>query len=395
MVALSPSRHVAIDALRGTVMAIMALDHVRDFFHAEAMRFRPEDLTQTTGPIFLTRWITHVCAPVFFLLAGAGAALWLSRGTRTPRHLSWFLLTRGLWLMLLEVTALRFGFFLSLTSGPLLLTVLWTLGLSMIALAALCHLPRRALWIVAIAAILLHNLADPVRARDFGAAAWAWNLLHQPGAFLVKGVLVIITYPLVPWFAVMALGFCIGVWYRTADETRRQRALLGAGLSMSAAFVLLRTFNVYGDPSPWSAAAPEAALWSFLNTTKYPPSLLFLLMTLGPALVAWSWLDRHPLRRDHPLVIIGRVPLFFFVLHFLVAHLLAFPFAWWRYGRTDFLWTPMPTVGGPTPIYPADFGCSLPATYGVWLLVLVICYPLCIWMARLKERRRAWWVGYL
>ena len=194
-------------------MIIMALDHVRDFFHADAMVFRPDDLTRTYPALFFTRWITHFCAPVFFFLAGAGASLWVAREGRTTAMLSRYLWTRGLWLIVLELTVLRFGFFLSLTEGPLLLTVLWALGLSMIGLALLCRLPVRVLAPLSLAVIALHNLLDPIRARQLGPLAFVWNILHQPGAFLVGGTPVIVAYPLVPWVAVMAAGYCFASCY--------------------------------------------------------------------------------------------------------------------------------------------------------------------------------------
>ena len=194
-------------------MIIMALDHVRDFFHADAMVFRPEDLTRTYAALFFTRWITHFCAPVFFFLAGAGACLWVAREGRTTAALSRYLWTRGLWLIVLELTVLRFGFFLSLTEGPWLLTVLWALGLSMIGLALLCRLPVRVLAPLSLAVIALHNLLDPITARQLGPLAFVWNILHQPGAFLVGGTPVIVAYPLVPWVAVMAAGYCFASCY--------------------------------------------------------------------------------------------------------------------------------------------------------------------------------------
>ena len=336
--------------------------------------------------------------------------------------LSRYLWTRGLWLIVLELTVLRFGFFLSLTEGPWLLTVLWALGLSMIGLALLCRLPVRALAPLSLAVIALHNLLDPIRARQLGPLAFAWNILHQPGAFLVGGTPVIVAYPLVPWVAVMAAGYCFASCYLrvvpsagcrlpVADLSSADRRLpvagsvlpsafsllplLQWGAFLTAAFLVLRALNVYGDPSLWSTAIPGTGVMSFLNTTKYPPSLLFLLMTIGPALLALAWLTRRPLRASNPLVVVGRVPLFFFLTHFLLAHALAFPFAWARYGRVDFLAHPMPSMGGSAEVYPPGFGYSLPTVYVVWVMVVLLTWPLCRWFARLKERRRDWWLGYL
>ena len=365
--------------------------------------------------LFFTRWITHFCAPVFFFLAGAGAYLWVAREGRTTAALSRYLWTRGLWLIVLELTVLRFGFFFSLTEGPWLLTVLWALGLSMIGLALLCHVPVRVLAALSLAVIALHDLLDPITARQLGPLAFVWNILHQPGAFFVGGTPVIVAYPLVPWVAVMAAGYCFASCYlRTAPRPDSPSAgcrlpvarsvlpsafsavpLVSWGAFLTIAFVVLRALNAYGDPSPWSTAIPGTGLLSFLNTTKYPPSLLFLLMTTGPALLALAWLSRRPLRISNPLVVIGRVPLFFFLVHFLLAHALAIPFALARYGRVDFLAHPMPSMGGAAAIYPPGFGYDLATVYGVWILVVLLTYPLCVWFAGLKARRRDWWLGYL
>ena len=315
---------------------------------------------------------------------------------------------------------LRFGFFFSLTEGPVLLTVLWALGLSMIGLALLCHLPVRVLAPLSLAVIALHNLLDPITARQLGPLAFVWTILHQPGAFLLGGTPVIVAYPLVPWVALMAAGYCFASCYlpvATSGNSPSERLpaagcrlpsagsllpsafpllpFLSWGAFLTVAFLVLRAVNVYGDPSPWSTAIPGTGVMSFLNTTKYPPSLLFLLMTIGPSLLALAWLVRRPLRASNPLVVIGRVPLFFFLAHFLLAHALAIPFAWVKYGRVDFLAHPMPSMGGSPEVYPPGFGYGLPTVYVVWVMVVLLAWPMCLWFARLKERRHDWWMGYL
>jgi len=240
----------AVDILRGLVMVLMAIDHTRDYIHSGAMAFQPEDLTRTTPAIFLTRWITHFCAPAFMFCAGIGAFLRLERGG-TKADLSRFLATRGLWLIVLEFTLVRASFFFDLTFNPLFLLVLWALGWSMIALALLVYLPSRVLPALSIAMIALHNLLDGVQATSFGAFAWAWQILHQQGLWLPVegGPAIIVAYPLVPWIGVMAAGFCFGEVYRLPPE-RRRRLLLRLGLALTAAFVLLRALNLYGDPRP-------------------------------------------------------------------------------------------------------------------------------------------------
>ncbi|MBX7187658.1 MAG: heparan-alpha-glucosaminide N-acetyltransferase domain-containing protein [Vicinamibacteria bacterium] len=391
---MNRSRLPSIDALRGLIMAIMALDHVRDFFHVGAMTFQPDDLSKTNAALFFTRWVTHICAPVFMFTTGVGAFLWADKPGRTTGGLSRFLLTRGLWLIFLELTVLRFAYFFSLTSGPWLLTILWAIGGSMIALSVLARLPVRILAPLSLLMIGAHNALDGVRADAFGAFAPAWNVLHQPGVFRIHDIVFVVGYPLVPWIAVMAAGYCFGGVLRM-EAAGRQRFMTRAGVGLTAGFLILRGLNVYGDPQAWSMDVPGAMLLSFLRTTKYPPSLLFLLMTLGPALLILAWFDRKPLRSDHPLVVLGRVPLFFFLLHFSLAHVLAFPLAFLRYGEAGFLIKPMPSMGGALDSYPAGFGYSLPEVYLIWLLVLALSYPLCRWFADIKARRSDWWLSYL
>jgi uncharacterized membrane protein len=387
------SRVQSVDALRGLVMIIMALDHVRDFFHAGAMSFQPDDLTRTTAALFFTRWVTHICAPVFMFTAGLGAFFWWSSG-RTKRQLSHFLWTRGLWLVVLELTVLRLAMNFSLFSGALLLSVLWAIGWSMVALGFLVYLPLRVLAVLSVVVIALHNLADSVTASQFGHASWIWNILHQPGIFQVSGIVVLSAYPLVPWIFVMAAGFCFGPVV-ALDPVQRRVWMIRIGLALSVAFLIIRGFNVYGDPVPWSVQAPGMTVLAFLKCTKYPPSLDFLLMTLGPALLLLGWLERFALTKTNPLVVFGRVPLFYFVVHLFLIHALTIPFALLRYGRADFLFNPLPSLGGPTKLFPPHYGYPLWVVYAVWLAVVSIMYPICQWFARLKERKGTWWLSYV
>jgi len=386
------SRVEAIDALRGGVMILMALDHVRDFVHRGAMSASPTDLATTTPILFLTRWVTHLCAPTFMLTAGLGAFLWWQRG-RTRTQLSAFLLSRGVWLMLLEVTVMRWAYDFDLVRRyPVLLLVLWVLGLCMIGLAALVWLPIPALATLSLAVIVLHNVLDSVT-----AGPGAWNLFHQPGAFTIAGIPVIVGYPLIPWIAVMALGFCAGPLF-LMERPRRRRRLAAIGAAAIVWFLAERAINGYGDPVPWATqSSPVYTVLSFLNTTKYPPSLDFLLMTLGPALLALAWLDRPGVKRSNPLVVFGRVPLFYFVLHFYVAHLAAVLLAFGRYGASarTFVFHRLPSMGGPATLFPPRFGEDLWVVYVVWGGIVLALYPACRWFGNLKARRREWWFGYL
>ena len=377
-------------------MVLMAMDHVRDFISSAAMSFSPTDLTRTTTALFLTRWITHFCAPVFAFTAGIGAFFWL-RHDRTKPQLSRFLMSRGLWLVVLELTLVRFIFVFEVRfkNTLVILLVFWMLGLCMMALAALVHLPTRVLVVASLAVIAGHNLLDPIAASRFGGAAWIWNVLHQQGVFPFLGAQILVAYPLVPWFAVMAAGYCFGsvfLW----EPARRQRLLLRLGFGLTAAFALLRAGNVYGDPLRWSAQ--KSALFtvlSFLNCTKYPPSLAFLLMTLGPAIAALAWLERVRFSPRNPLIVFGRVPFFYFVTHVALIHLVAVALGFIRYGAHSFLFIPAPSMGGPAQLFPPDYGYSLWAVYAVWIGVIVVLYPACRWFADLKARRTDWWLKYL
>jgi uncharacterized membrane protein len=383
----------SIDALRGLIMIVMALDHTREYFNRSAFQFQPDDLSRTSAALFFTRWITHFCAPVFFFTAGLGAFFWLTHG-RTPKQLTRFLVTRGLWLVVLELTVLRLLMYFSLFKGFVALTILWALGWSMVALGFLARLPVRVLAVLSILTIVLHNLADPVSATQFGGAAWIWNLLHELGVFKAGSVTFLVAYPLVPWFAVMAAGYCFGQVVALEGEARR-RWMIRIGCGLTLAFLIIRWINIYGDPAPWSTKFPGMTVLSFLRVNKYPPSLDFLLMTLGPAILLLGLLDKVRFSDKNPLIVFGRVPLFYFLLHFFVIHLLAILFALVRYGRADFLLHPSPSLGGPAGLFPTDYGYSLGVTYLVWISVVIMVYPLCRWYSRVKARRNDWWLSYL
>jgi uncharacterized membrane protein len=327
------------------------------------------------------------------LTAGLGAFFY--GRNRSEGEVSRFLLTRGLWLMFLELTVMHFALYFNFDYSFVILTVLWGLGIGMVVLAALIYLPRSVLAALCLAMIALHNLADGVDAARFGALAPVWHVVHQVGTIQLGKHTVLVSYLLVPWVGVMGAGYCLGpVFLR--DPASRQRILFRLGLGLTAAFLLLRGLNVYGDPAPWHVQ-PTAAftVLSFLRCNKYPPSLDFLLMTLGPALMAMSWLDRLRLTARNPLLVFGRVPLFYFLLHLFVIHLVAMLLALLRYGTASFFFNQPLSMGGPPKVFPANYGYRLWVVYVVWLAVVVMLYPLCRWFANLKERRRDWWLSYL
>jgi uncharacterized membrane protein len=385
-------RVTSVDVLRGVVMIIMALDHVRDYFGSAAAN--PTDLATTTVPLFFTRWITHICAPTFFLLTGTSA--FLASRRRTKPGLARFLFTRGIWLIVLETVILRclgwqFNFDFRFTP----FVVLWALGWSMITLALLVRLPAAAIAAFGLMLILGHNLLDRISASSLGAAGPVWLILHQPG-LLLSGPkhFVLVAYPLIPWVGVTAVGYALGHIFEW-DVTRRRTFLWRTGAVATLGFLLLRWLNVYGDPRPWEQQ--PAALFtvlSFLNTTKYPPSLLFLLMTLGPALLLLRVFDGGAPPGLRPVAVVGRVPLFYFILHVPLIHLLALIACWFRYGTVHWvLESPRPDLYPFT--QPPGWPLPLPAIYGIWVAVVVMLWPLCRWYASLKQRRRDWWLSYV
>jgi uncharacterized membrane protein len=381
----------AVDVVRGIIMILMALDHTRDFFGNAAAS--PTNLATTTTALFLTRWVTHFCAPTFFLLTGAGA--WLSRRRRSAGDLSRFLVTRGLWLILLELTVMRFFWQFNVDYRVTLLNVLWALGWSMIVLGALVHLPVRVVGAIGAVMIVVHNLFDGVQASALGALSPLWTILHSPN-FIVSGPdhVVFVAYPLVPWIGVTAVGYAVGSLWDLPPE-RRRALLMRLGVGCVAAFVLLRALNVYGDPAPWTPQSRAAmTVVSFLNLNKYPPSLLFLLMTLGPVFLALRAVDAHTPTVLKPAQVIGKVPMFYYILHVLLLHLIAVVACLARYG------TARPAMESPTldkfpmtqmPGWPA----SLPVVYLVWIGVVLTLYPLCRWYADVKRRSNNPWLSYL
>lgn len=408
MIATSAARAArvdAIDILRGIVMVVMVLDHTRDFAHADATRFNPLDLQQTTIALFLTRWITHFCAPIFIFLAGVGARL---QSARTPRPaLARFLLTRGAWLIVLEFTVVRVGTWFNVDYSFLgMAQVIWAIGVSMVALAALVYLPMRAIAAVALGMIVLHHTLDGVRVAGWhgpgsavpGPLAVLWVFLHQPGeavpVFGFPGPFVFVMYPVIPWVGVMAAGYVFGGVYQWTPD-RRRAVLVRLGLACLAAFVVLRAPNFYGDPSHWSLqATPLFTLLSFVNVTKYPPSLLFLLITLGPALLLLAWFEATRARNwlTRTLDALGQVPLFFYLLQWPMAHAVALVASYLAGKPTSHLFANPPDALMNAPM---GAGFPLPVVYVCWMIALLLLVPLCRWYAGIKRERRNSWLRYL
>ena len=383
--AAARTRLDSIDLLRGLVMILMALDHTRDFFGASGAN--PRDVMEPA--LFLTRWITHYCAPTFIFLAGISAFLYGARG-RTTAELSWFLATRGLFLILLEFTVIRVGWTFNPLGTNFLAQVIWAIGVSMVVLAGLVHLPRMAIALFALALIAGHNLLDGIRPEMLGSASWLWTILHQQGLLrLGHGVSVYVLYPLIPWVGVMAAGYALGPVFQWEAGARR-RFLITLGAAVTLGFVLLRASNFYGDPAAWQVQQTGlATVLSFINCEKYPPSLLYLMMTLGPALLLLGAFEGVAGRLASWIKVYGRVPLLYYVAHIYLLHVLALVMILATY--TDLSWV---FADGP-PRKPADYGLSLPAIYAVWLAAVAMLWPLCRWFAALKARRQEAWLSYL
>jgi len=381
----------SVDLLRGIVMVVMALDHTRDYFGDPRVDLHTTAalLGQGDALLFVTRWITHFCAPVFVFLAGTSAYLATRRGKSRPQ-LARFLLVRGLWLIFLELTFVHFGWQLDFDPHFEVLQVIWAIGWAMVVLAGLVFLPAWA--IAAFGALLVvgHNLFDGVAPTQAGALTALWTVLHRPGLIEpMGGFRAFVAYPLIPWVGVMALGFVFGR-VMTFEPSRRRRLLFTLGATLTLAFVALRAINLYGDPTPWTVQKNALfTLFAFVNCEKYPPSLLYLLMTLGPALLVLGWLEGRDSPLARPLITFGRVPLFYYLLHLPLINVASRLIAYLRYGPAALGFAAHPEA------MPADYGFSLPTIYLVWALVVVALYLPCRWLMDLKRTRRDWWLSYL
>jgi uncharacterized membrane protein len=388
-------RIASIDLLRGTIMIIMALDHVRDYFHADSFVFRPLDLSHTSVALFFTRWITHFCAPGFVFLAGTSAYFISQR--KSTRELSLFLLTRGLWLVFLDLLVVNFGWSFNIGFTFFAFNVLWALGGSMIAMAALLYLPKPLILVTGVVMVAGHNLLDDCHVSGQNMLAFGWALLHEPNTFKVGTKSLSVGYPLVPWLGVMALGYCCGRLYdRTFDAGHRRTLLVLLGGSMVIAFVILRYFNLYGDASHWSKQASAMfSLLSFIRTSKYPASLLFVLMTVGPLLLFLALTEEIDGWVARLVSVYGRVPLFYYLLHIYVIHLFALLAAEFTAGYDWRDWI----LTGPDPPWEAGFkgyGFSLAITWLIWVCLVVALYPLCKWYDSYKQtHKRQWWLSYM
>ena len=379
----------SIDLLRGIVMIIMALDHVRDYFHWSAQIYAPLDLSQTSVPIFLTRWVTHFCAPVFMFLSGTSAFLVGQR--KTKKQLSFFLCTRGLWLMFLDLTVIGFGWTFNIHFPAFFFDTLWALGVSMVALSALIYLPYKAILAIGILIVTGHNLLDNFHVEGNNIHAFIWAELHDQRFFKAFGRTVVTAYPVLSWIGVIALGYCFGALYKKgSNPSKRKKSLLWIGSTSVILFIILRAANIYGDSQLWShEKTPVFTFLSFIKVTKYPPSLLYILITLGPSIIFLAFAEKPLNKVAKAISVYGRVPMFYYLLHIYLIHLLAMLASQlsglgWRAMIIDFF----PQVEG--------YGFSLVIVYLVWIAIVIALYPLCKWYDKYKTaHKEKWWLSYL
>ncbi|MGZ8538991.1 MAG: DUF1624 domain-containing protein, partial [Flavisolibacter sp.] len=382
----------SIDLLRGLVMIIMALDHTRDFFHAPAWTQDPLDLNTTSPILFFTRWITHFCAPVFVFLAGT--SIFFQDIRKTKKELSVFLLKRGLWLILMEILVINFAFSFDITPNFIALQVIWTIGISMVIMGLMIWLPLPVILLTGLLIVFLHNSLDPYEANlNEQSPGLFYDLIHRQSFHQINDFTLLILYPFLPWTGLMMLGYCFGKLYTTYLEEERKKILIFLGIALILFFIGLRISNAYGDNQLWSTQKNFLySLFSFINTDKYPPSLLYLCMTIGPAILFLAFVKgRNEL--SNFITVFGRVPFFYYVLHFYLLHFVS---------SICFLARGHTLAEGFT-LYPGSLirfnipgeGYPLWVAYVAWISAILVLYPLCKWYSEYKRTHRHWWLSYL
>jgi uncharacterized membrane protein len=384
----------SIDLLRGLVMIIMALDHTRDFFHAPAFTEDPLNLQTTTPFLFFTRWITHFCAPVFVFLAGTSAYFQSAR--KTKKELSGFLIKRGVWLILIELILMNFAFSFDLGFSVVALQTIWSIGISMCILGLVIWLPFKLIAALGLLIVLGHNSLDFYEAGKRGMQlGLVYDLLHRPNFHDVPGSHdLLILYPFLPWTGLMIAGYCFGKFFTSYEGIQRRKILTWLGLGIILFFIVLRATNKYGDAQHWSTQKNLLyTVLSFVDTVKYPPSLLYMCMTIGPAILFLAWVGNIKTVLSKIITVYGKVPFFYYVLHFYLIHILSAAF---------FLARGHSFEEGQV-IHPNSFakflvpgeGYSLAIVYLVWILVVASLYPLCKWFSIYKQTHKQWWLSYL
>lgn len=389
----SGNRVDSIDLLRGLVMIIMALDHTRDYFHIHAWTQDPLNLETTTPLLFLTRWITHFCAPIFTFLAGT--SIWFQSKTKDKKELSLFLIKRGFWLVIVEIVVFNFAFSFDPSYTTVALQTIWSIGVSMIFLGLLIWLPFS--WILGIGLLIFfgHNSLDLYESLHKGNFSVLYSMIHRPGFFpMGKEHGLFVFYPVLPWLGVMIMGYCFGKLFTVFSGSEREKVLTKLGFGVILLFIILRAVNVYGDPKPWSAQDNLLfTIFSFIDTQKYPPSLLYAAMTIGPGILFLSFFGKLNNQLTKMIVVFGRVPFLYYVLHFFLIHALCMVFFLFRGHKFSEGIHERPNML-PNFIV-ANEGYSLGIVYIIWICVILMLYPLCKWFSEYKKSHKHWWLSYL
>ncbi len=384
----------SIDILRGIIMIIMALDHVRDFFHIHGMDGDPADLTTTTPLLFLTRWITHFCAPTFVFLSGVSA--YLSGIRKTKAELRSFLIKRGLWLIVVEFAIVTFGITFDPSYNIIILQVIWAIGLSMVILGLFVGASPAVILITGAVIFLGHNAFDYIQVPDTTTAGKLFHLLvvGPRGVFPISGGRIfLVLYTAIPWTGVMLLGYSAGrIFNKAVDAAKRQRLLTTIGLACVAAFIILRFINGYGDPAPWSTQKSSIMTFlSFLNTTKYPPSIMFSFMTIGPSILLLAFFEQRRNKLTAIFTVYGKVPFFYYIIHFYSIHVLCMIFFFINGHSFSEAVDPKSFAV----FRPFHFGYGLPVVYLIWIGLVVLLYKPCKWFSKYRATHTQWWLSYL
>ena len=387
------NRIESIDFLRGLVMIIMALDHVRDYFFFGSFTSNPTDLGSTTPLLFYTRIITHYCAPVFVLLTGTSAYLYGAK--KDKKTLSKFLLTRGIWLIFLEIVINNFIWFFDPSYSFIVLQVIWAIGFSMLFLSGIIYFSNKIISIIGLAIIFLHNLFDVFVFEGQSLDAIVWYFLHQQSLIKISdSTSLVFGYPIIPWIGLMALGFVIGSLYTNYQTKDRIVLLMKYGIYSILTFVLLRLTNFYGEPNPFTIQKNITfSIMALFNTTKYPPSLQYLLMTIGPALIILSIIEKYKNKVTDFFIVFGRVPLFYYFSHVLIIHSLAIILLFINNKDYSIMLNMTPFLPDQNQLM--EYGYPLWVVYLVWFIVIIILYPLCYKYMNYKSNSKKWWLSYL
>ena len=387
------NRIESIDILRGIVMVLMALDHLRGYFFFGSFTSNLTDLSTTTPIFFFTRVITHFCAPVFVLLTGVSAYLYGHKKNKC--ELSKFLFIRGIWLIFLEIIVNNFLWFFDPSFSMILLQVIWAIGFGMLFLSGLVYLSNKTILIFGLSVVFFHNLLDFFVFEGKSVGSILWYFLHQMAVVEVSdSTSIIFGYPVLPWIGLMAVGYVLGSVFIYYQPKERCSLLIKYGLYSIILFLIVRFLDIYGDPNPFSMQKTlSSTIMDFFNTTKYPPSLLFILMTIGPSLLVLAYVEKIKNKITDFFIVFGRVPLFYYFLHILVIHILAIIILIFNGGDFTIMLNMTPYLGDQQQL--VEYGYPMWVVYLIWFVVILILYPLCYKYMKYKSSSNKWWLSYL